>query len=87
MDKHCHTVHEAVTLEDMLSARDRRRETQEALLKKHGQTLVSYTLNIAGPQKRYSLADRCFFEGKTLIERRNRPQIFFRRNTILCQHG
>ena len=58
-----------VTLEEMLSARDRRWELQETLLQAHGKTLLSYTLNIAGPQKRYDLADQCFFEGRRLIER------------------
>ena len=60
---------ESVALEDMLRARDRRRTLQEELLQKYKFNLVSYTLNIAGPCKRYRLADRCFHEGRRMIER------------------
>ena len=57
-----------VSLEDVLIARENRLEQQRRLIKKHGFSLVSYTLNIAGPVKRFPLGDRCFFAGKQEIE-------------------
>ena len=58
-----------VTTADMMAARDRRASLQKELASKHGCAIVSYTLNIAGPVKRFRSADRCFYEGKLEIER------------------
>ncbi len=54
-----------VTLDEMLQARDFRAGRQAA---HPGQTLVCLTLNIAGPVKRFPLADRAFEAGKHLVD-------------------
>lgn len=58
-----------VTIEDMMAAREKRSLTQKELCVKYNCPLVSYTLNIAGPVKRFKNADRCFYEGKQEIEK------------------
>lgn len=58
-----------ITLDDIMAARERRAHLQKQLAARHGGVLVSYTLNIAGPQKRFASGDRCFYEGKRAIER------------------
>jgi len=57
------------TLEAMLRARENRVELQNEFRLKHSCAVVSYTLNIAGPLKRFPLGDRCFYEGKKEIEK------------------
>jgi holo-ACP synthase CitX len=52
-----------VTLAQMLDARENRAARQRELLTKHPGVLVSFTLNLPGKYKRYSLADRGFEEG------------------------
>ncbi|MBR2806066.1 MAG: citrate lyase holo-[Oscillospiraceae bacterium] len=59
---------EEVTLEQMLAARERRAFRQRELLKS-GKTLISFTMNIAGPQKVSPLIRRGFYEGCSLIEK------------------
>ena len=44
-----HTVE--ITLEQVLLARDRRVQRQQALHRRYGGTLLSFTMNIAGPVK------------------------------------
>lgn len=44
-----HTVE--ITLEQVLLARDRRVQRQQALHRQYGGTLLSFTMNIAGPVK------------------------------------
>ena len=58
-----------VTTGDMTAARDRRAHLQKEFSARHGGALVSYTLNIAGPVKRFPPGDRCFYEGKREIEK------------------
>ena len=58
-----------VTLDAVLGARESRAERQNELRGKHLCAVVSYTLNIAGPVKRFPLGDRCFYEGKKEIEK------------------
>lgn len=58
-----------VTLEAMLNARESRAERQNELRHKHSCAIVSYTLNIAGPVKRFQQGDRCFYAGKMEIEK------------------
>jgi len=58
-----------VTLEAVLRARESRVERQNELRGKYLCALISYTLNIAGPVKRFALGDRCFYEGKKEIEK------------------
>ena len=58
-----------VTLEAMLEARERRAARQRAMQEAYDCALVSFTLNIVGPVKRFPLADRCFETGKTEIVR------------------
>ena len=40
-----------VTLQDMLQARDWRREQQQRMLKQHGSSLISFTINMPGDVK------------------------------------
>lgn len=48
------------TLEQVLSFRDRRSQIQIELLEHFGMPLVSFTMNIAGPYKRFPLAEYAF---------------------------
>lgn len=57
-----------VRLEAILEAREKRAFAQSVLLQKYSFTLLSYSLNIAGPVKRFMLGDRCFFEGKRAVK-------------------
>ncbi len=59
-----------VSLEQMLEARDERVEIQERLLKKHGLPVISFTLNIAGPVKSFTLSRKAFDKGKEAIKKR-----------------
>ena len=61
-----------VTVADMLRARDERAEAQEALRQKYGCTVVSFTMNIAGPVKVNELILRGFREGEQEINRQLR---------------
>ena len=68
-----------VTIRDMMATRDNRAKLQSEFAAKYNCTVVSYTLNIAGPLKRFALGDRCFYEGKHEIEKiftRGRYNIF-----------
>lgn len=56
-----------VELSQMLEARERRVWLQQAILKAYPVTLVSFTLNIAGPIKVFPLAVRSYEEGLELI--------------------
>ena len=49
-----------VQLGAMLAAREARMAAQHSLIKKHGLPVVSFTLNIPGPVKRFALADMLF---------------------------
>lgn len=57
----------AVKLEDLLDAREQRAAFQKKLQECFHLPLLSFTLNIAGPIKNFSLADRAFSEGIALI--------------------
>ena len=59
---------EAVSLEEMLNARERRAETQRSLIEKHSSGLISFVLNIPGQFKAFTLADETFDEGMECIE-------------------
>ena len=59
---------QAVSLEEMLNARDRRVKTQKILLENHRATLISFTLNIPGQYKVFPLAKKTFAEGISCIE-------------------
>ena len=60
---------QTVTLEQMLEARERRAQRQQALLAQYGLPLVSFTMNIAGPVKNSPLIRRGFRLGaRTLKE-------------------
>ena len=56
-----------VELSQMLAARDRRVERQNALLRQYGLPLVSFTLNIAGPVKNSPDIRRLFSLGRELL--------------------
>lgn len=59
---------EQVTLKDMLDAREKRVLRQLKILQKHRIALISFTLNIPGSHKLFSLAYKSFDEGKRLIK-------------------
>lgn len=52
-----------ITLYEMLQARERRAELQQNLLRTYGLPLISFTMNIAGPQKDSPLIRRGFRTG------------------------
>ena len=56
-----HTVE--ITLEQVLLARDRRVQCQQALHRQYGGTLLSFTMNIAGPVKDTPLVRLAFRAG------------------------
>lgn len=56
-----------VSLNEMLSCRDRRAEVQKNMLSKSGLPVVSFTMNIAGPIKTSPLIERGFNEGLLLL--------------------
>lgn len=56
-----------VTLFEVLDAREARQKKQDALLRKYGATLVSFTMNIAGPEKRSGLIDFAFDKGTAAL--------------------
>lgn len=59
-----------VTVQDMMDARDRRAERQRELLSAYaGQTLLSFTLNIPGPEKDSPLIRRGAALGRRLLDR------------------
>lgn len=57
-----------VTLMEMLDARERRAARQRELLEQFGQTMVCFSMNIAGPVKNSPLIRRGFRLGKELLE-------------------
>lgn len=56
-----------VTLLEMLEARERRAQWQQTLLNAYGKTMVSFTMNIAGPIKNSALIRRGYELGKRLL--------------------
>lgn len=59
-----------MTLFDILAARERRAERQKKLLSEYGSTLVSFTMNIAGPVKSTPLIERAFAYGLSALRAR-----------------
>ena len=62
-----HTVE--ITLEQVLLARDRRVQRQQALAARYGGTLLSFTMNIAGPVKDAPLVRLAFQAGLAALDR------------------
>ena len=62
-----HTVE--ITLEQVLFARDRRVQRQQALHRQYGGTLLSFTMNIAGPVKDTPLVRLAFQAGLAALDR------------------
>lgn len=62
-----HTVE--ITLEQVLLARDRRVQCQQALHRQYGGTLLSFTMNIAGPVKDTPLVRLAFRAGLAALDR------------------
>ena len=62
MDKNISNVRE-VTLTEVLAARDKRCEMQSRILSEYHSTLLSFTMNIAGPVKNTPLIERAFEYG------------------------
>lgn len=58
---------EMVELSQMLEARDRRVQRQDALLERYRLPVVSFTMNIAGPVKNSPLIRRGFQMGRELL--------------------
>lgn len=56
-----------VTLMEMLEARERRAQRQQALQSAWGKTMVCFTMNIAGPVKNNALIRRGYALGKKLL--------------------
>ena len=58
-----------VTLPEILDAREERQRLQQNLLAKHKTTLISFTMNIAGPIKNSTAIDRAFRYGLAVLFR------------------
>ena len=58
---------EAVTLEQVLEARDARVERQNALLKRYSSPVISFCMNIPGPVKDTPLIRRAFLVGRDAL--------------------
>ena len=56
-----------ITMNEMLEARELRAVKQRELLEHYGMTLISFTLNIAGPVKTSALIEKTFNEGRMQI--------------------
>ena len=75
----------AVTLQEVLKAREDRVARQNEMLRA-GNPLISFTLNIPGPVKRYHLSTRAFDIGRREIENQlNRNQIKVKRFLLTDQ--
>lgn len=57
-----------VTLEEMLSSKEERAETQKNLIKKYSCPIISFTVIIPGPEKLNRLSRRIFERGMSAIE-------------------
>ncbi len=57
-----------VTLNQILCVREERVKKQTAILKKFKHSLISFTMNIAGPVKTSPIIERAFFEGIRLLK-------------------
>jgi holo-ACP synthase/triphosphoribosyl-dephospho-CoA synthase len=68
MDVQKFLIGEHIELPQMLSARENRVQKQNQLLQEYPMTLISFTLNIAGPIKVFSLAIKTYKEGLELIK-------------------
>lgn len=72
-----------VTLPQMLFARERRAQEQQALLRQYHMPLISFTMNIAGPEKDTPLIRRGFQEGCGMLEeglKREKIPVMHRQN-------
>lgn len=56
-----------ISLEEMLIAREQRARKQQELIETYKSTLISYTMNIAGPVKNSFFISQCFRYGLELI--------------------
>jgi len=59
-----------VTLSQILDARERRVQRQQALLQTHRCPIISFTMNIAGPVKTSPAIERAFYEGLAMLNLR-----------------
>ena len=59
-----------VTLSQVLDARERRAALQKRLIAAYGTSLISFTMNIAGPVKTSPLIERALFVGVALLKER-----------------
>lgn len=57
------------TITEILDARERRVQRQQALLEEYGMTLLCFTLNIPGPDKTTELAEKGFALGNRLLHK------------------
>lgn len=76
-----------VTLCQMLNAREERVKKQKEILSRFGCPLISFTMNIAGPQKTSPLIERAFYEGITILEDRIPKDSILTRHINICDTG
>ena len=72
----------AATLLEILEAREQRVFRQQELLREYGLPLISFTLNIPGPDKNGSLVRKGFQLGMRLLERNLGPWIRYRESRL-----
>lgn len=74
-----------VTLEQVLYFRDRRSKIQAELLERFGMPLISFTMNIAGPRKRFPLAEFAFDRSLEVLRETLGAPVCFRE--LRCEAG
>ena len=57
-----------ISLREILDAREKRVARQKELLYLYNSSLISFTMNIAGPVKNSPLIERSFYEGIRLLK-------------------
>ena len=70
-------IYRPVTLEEMLLCREKRAEQQKELLRRFSAPVISFTMNIPGPEKTSPLIERGFFGMNELCRRLPKNSILF----------
>ena len=76
-----------VTLAQMLLAREKRANLQQALLATHHCPLISFSMNIAGPVKTSPLIERAFYTGLEALESKLPTTLIRERHTSISVTG
>lgn len=67
----------SVTLTEILSERERRAQKRAALIFEHRRPVITFTLNLAGAQKRSPLSDFIFCEGEAELRKKLKKPLYY----------